>query len=201
MRLFVLLALSTLTWGASLSPARAAAPDWKPAGYQQLQQAYENKALIQRFYSAFARGDAKTMASCYHPQASFYDPVFEDLKGPEISAMWFMLTQATRGSDFRVTFRDIQADTQRGRAHWEAWYDFSATGNRVHNIIDAEFEFKDGLIYQHRDRFDLHRWSGMALGPMGTVLGGTPIVQNQIRKLAQERLKSFMAENAWVQSP
>ena len=40
---------------------------------------------------------------------------------------------------------------ETGRAHWEADYTFSSTGRKVHNVIDATFEFEGGLIRAHRD--------------------------------------------------
>ena len=45
--------------------------------------AHPNDELIQRFYSAFARGDGDTMAACYTPDARFSDPVFTDLSNPD----------------------------------------------------------------------------------------------------------------------
>ena len=35
------------------------------------------RETIERFYKAFAELDAKTMAACYAPDASFEDPVFQ----------------------------------------------------------------------------------------------------------------------------
>ena len=45
------------------------------------------------------------------------------------------------------------------------------TGRPVHNIIDAQFTFRDGLIVTHIDTFNLWRWSRMALGPKAVALG------------------------------
>ena len=88
------------------------------------------------------------------------------------------------------------ADDAAGRAHWEAWYTFSASGRKVHNIIDATFEFRDGKIVKHTDRFDLHRWAGLALGLPGTLLGWTPFLQNKIRAMAQKGLADYQRNNS-----
>jgi hypothetical protein len=130
------------------------------------------------------------MAACYHPDVSFSDPVFPDLKGSRAGAMWHMLCE--RGKDLRLEFSQVQADDQRGSAHWEAWYTFSATGRSVHNVIDAEFTFRDGLILTHRDRFDLWRWSRQALGAKGALLGWTPLVKNAVQKQADKGLAAFV---------
>lgn len=63
----------------------------------------------------------------------------------------------------------------------------------MHNVIDARFTFRDGKIIRHVDTFDLHRWSGMALGLTGKLLGWLPPVQNGIRKKALQGLDAFIA--------
>ena len=142
--------------------------------------------VINRFYTAFARRDHQTMASCYAANVEFSDPVFQNLRGAEVSGMWRMLCE--RGSDLRIEFRDV---TDRA-AHWEAWYSFSATGRKVHNVIDATFEFENGLIRCHTDRFDLYGWARQALGLKGILLGWTPLVQNAIRGQARRSLEKFL---------
>ena len=176
----------------TILPAQAAT-DWKPAGYAELQQAYTNQATINAFYEAFAHHDAAAMAKLYHPQIEFHDPVFGTLKGKEASAMWAMLLAAS--DDLKVVHSQVSATPSSGSAHWDAWYPFSLTGNRVHNKIDAQFSFKDGLIYRHTDHFDLHRWSSMALGPIGDLLGGTALVQGTVQKLARKRLDDYMGSH------
>jgi ketosteroid isomerase-like protein len=154
---------------------------------------HPNAELLRLFYDAFARRDGRAMAACYAPDATFADPVFR-LRGAEIGAMWTML--CARATDLRVEARAIAADHRTGRAHWEAWYTFGATGRPVHNEIDATFAFEDGLIASHRDVFDLWRWSRMALGRRGAVLGWTPLVRGAIRRQARKSLDAWMARSA-----
>ncbi len=142
--------------------------------------------LIIRFYSAFQRRDHAAMAACYAPDARFSDPVFPDLRGPAVAAMWRMLCE--RGTDLRIEASGIGVEGGRGWAHWEAWYSFSATGRKVHNIIEAEFVLADGLIREHRDRFSLYRWVRQALGLKGVLLGWAPPVQQAIRRQAATAL-------------
>src|SRR3954452_5439153 len=97
-----------------------------------------NEALINRFYEAFARREGETMASCYAPDAHFHDPVFQDLHGPEVGAMWQML--CGRATDLKIVHSNVHADAQTGAAHWVAHHPFS-TGLAVHNPTDATFEF------------------------------------------------------------
>lgn len=151
---------------------------------------HANAQLIEKFYRAFQKNDGAAMAACYHPDVHFSDPAFPDLHGARAGNMWKMLTG--RAKDLRIEFRDVVADDTTGSAHWEAWYTFS-TGNKVHNVIDARFEFRDGLIVRHVDRFDFGRWAGQALGFMGRLLGGTSMLQKKVQATAAKGLDEFTA--------
>ncbi len=150
----------------------------------------DNRALIERFYRAFQQRDGAAMAACYHANASFRDPVFE-LKGARVGAMWRMLT--SRGTDLRVEFGNVSAYAAGGSADWQAWYKFSATGRQVHNIINARFRFAEGLIIEHVDTFDFWRWSRQALGPIGILLGWSPLVRDKVRAQAARALDQYMS--------
>ncbi len=150
---------------------------------------HKNAELIDRFYSAFQKRDAKGMAACYHQDVEFSDNAFGPLRGDRARAMWAMLCEG--GKDLKIEFRDVRVDDRTGTAPWEAWYTFSGTGKKVHNIIDARFEFRDGLISRHVDTFDFHRWAGQALGFPGKLLGGTAFIRNKVRSMALKRLGEF----------
>ena len=151
-----------------------------------------NALLIERFYEAFRRCDGAAMSACYHADCTFSDPVFVLLKGAEVGAMWRML--CSRARDLKLEFSDVEAGNDAGRAHWEARYTFTLTGLPVHNVIEAAFSFKDGLILRHVDRFDLWRWAGQAMGVKGKLFGRLPLVQNKIRAQAMRGLEKFMTE-------
>ncbi len=129
------------------------------------------------------------MAACYHPEARFSDPAFGELRGAEIGRMWRMLTE--RGEELEVELLEHGADERSGTARWVARYPFAATGRRVVNDIQAQFRFRDGLIAEHDDRFDLRRWAAQALGPAGRILGLTPFLAPVVRRRARGQLASF----------
>jgi ketosteroid isomerase-like protein len=153
---------------------------------------HENAKIIQAFYDAFSRRDAEGMVACYADDVVFSDPVFTRLCGDEARAMWRMLCE--RGKDLRVEASGIDADDTTGRAHWEAYYTFSATGQKVHNVIDAAFEIRDGKITRHTDTFDLRRWAGMALGWKGKLFGWAPPLQSAVQKQADKGLRIYMSK-------
>ena len=146
-----------------------------------------NAELIRRFYEAFDHQDGQAMGECYAPDVHFSDPVFPDLHGPRARAMWEMLTGAP--GELRVELLDSRADDTSGSAHWRADYVFSQTGRPVVNHVRAAFRFREGLIVEHRDEFDFHRWSRQALGAPGLLLGWTPVLRSAVRKKAAARLE------------
>lgn len=154
---------------------------------------HPNATLITRLYTALAEKDGAAMGACYADDARFSDPAFQNLDAAGVRTMWAML--CSRATDLSVEVSGIEADDTHGRARWVATYTFSKTGRKVRNEIDAEYEFRDGLIVRHTDRFDLWRWAGMALGLKGTLLGWTPMVQNAIRKEAMRGLQAWRAKN------
>ena len=159
---------------------------------------HPNQSRLENFYAAFARLDADAMADCYAPDAQFDDEVFS-LRGHEqVSGMWRMLCEATQAKNrdaWKLNYRDVAADATRGQAHWEADYRFSASGRKVHNVIDGVFEFNQaGLITRHRDSFDFWAWSRQALGIPGALLGWTPFFRSQVKRQAADNLRKYLAK-------
>ena len=153
---------------------------------------HPNAELLKTFYDAFARKDTDTMRSCYADNATFSDPVFPALNGTDIGDMWTMLCE--RGKDLTLVSSGIEADDNTGKAHWEATYTFAKTGRKVHNVIDAQFQFKDGKIVSHTDHFPFYKWSRMALGMPGVLLGWTPVIANKVRSEAAKGLGQWQAK-------
>jgi hypothetical protein len=150
------------------------------------------KDLLTTFYSSFSQLDADKMISCYHDDIIFEDPAFGVLEGERAKAMWQMLCESQKGKDFKVSFSNIEANEKKGSAHWEAFYIFSKTGRKVHNKIDARFEFKDGLIIKHTDRFNLHKWARQAMGFKGLVIGRTGYFKSKLRAQTNYLLDSYI---------
>ena len=160
---------------------------------------HPNAQLIQQFYDCFQARDAAGMSACYHAKVVFSDPVFGRLQGPRAAAMWHLL--CGRAQDLALTLSNVQANSDTGSAHWEARYTFGQARRPIHNVIDAAFVFREGLILQHTDTFDLWRWSRMALGPAGLLLGWTPMLQASIRKSARRGLEAFMQKQVEAKPP
>lgn len=154
-----------------------------------------HKNLLEKFYTAFEYLDAEEMAACYHDEVIFEDPAFGMLKGNKAKNMWRMLCASQQGRNFRLTYSDVRVEDGIGYVHWEAEYVFSQTKRAVHNIIEARFEFKDGLIIKHTDHFDLYRWAKQALGPIGFLLGWTGGFQKKLNEQTNLLLEKFERKN------
>ena len=156
---------------------------------------HPNEQLIERFYAALNAHDPAPMVAAYRDDATFSDPVFPRLDAAGVRAMWTMFCTSP-GTDLRVEASGISCSDTEGRAHWDAHYTFSATKRAVVNRIDARFTFVDGRIQSHVDTFDLWRWTRMALGPAGAVLGWSPLVQGKVRTQAARALAKFQGASA-----
>ena len=88
----------------------------------------------------------------------------------EVGAMWAML--CARGKDLRVEWRDVRADDRAGRRTGSRATPTPRPGARCTTSSTPTFTFRDGRIAAHVDRFDLWRWSRMALGAKGCCSAG-----------------------------
>jgi hypothetical protein len=148
-----------------------------------------NKATIERFYAAFGECNGSAMTACYAPGAHFRDPAFGDLEGEDIGAMWRMLTG--RAKDLKIELHEHEAGEETGSAHWIARYTFS-TGRPVVNDIQASFRFgATGLIVDHVDEFDFHKWAKQALGPGGHLVALLPPLRKKARAKALAQLSAY----------
>jgi ketosteroid isomerase-like protein len=152
------------------------------------------KTLITKFYTSFNNLDAEKMCSCYHNDIVFEDPAFGILKGNRAKAMWQMLCESQKGKDFKVVVSNIKTNDDKGLAHWEAFYTFSKTGRKIHNKIDAKFEFKDGLIIKHTDNFNLHKWAKQAMGIKGVLFGGMGFFRSKLNTQINKLLDKYIEE-------
>lgn len=156
-----------------------------------------NETLITHFYTCFQNRDIKGMQDCYSDDAVFNDAVFGPLNATEVRGMWEMLIGGNK--DMVVEFsevKDVDSEAGTTTGHWDAFYTFSKTGNKVVNKIDSAFVIKDGKILEHTDSFHFHTWAKQALGLPGLLLGWTTFMQNKVRKGAAETLSSYLAKKA-----
>ena len=149
-----------------------------------------NEKTIIKFYTAFANADASAMCECYHSKIEFRDPAFGLFKENDVSQMWKMLLEKSKGN-IKIEFSEVKADEYVGSAKWKATYNFSKTNRKVVNVIQAQFQFKDGLIIRHTDYFDIWKWSKQAFGMAGYLFGWTGFFKKKIEQKALASLRRY----------
>ena len=146
-----------------------------------------NAELITKFYQSFADKNVEGMIACYHDEIQFEDPAFGKLMGEDAKKMWRVLMKRSKG-EIEITFSNVVANEKTGSANWEAKYVFSQTKRKVVNVISAQFEFKDGKIFRHKDHFDLWKWSRQALGWKGYLLGWSSFMKKKMQQQSRKLL-------------
>jgi len=150
-----------------------------------------NEELITNFYKAFQKKDYKTMQNYYSDDATFNDPVFQNLNVNQVKAMWEMF--CIKGKKLNIEYKNIKANENEGSCEWIATYQFSKTGKNVINHIYTNFNFDNGKIMNHADSFNFYKWVSQSLGLIGLLLGWTPFIRNKIQQGALKNLNDFMA--------
>jgi len=149
----------------------------------------QNEQVIFNFYTAFQNLDAETMVSHYTDSIIFEDPGFGEIRGEDAKNMWRMLCK--NAQDLNITFSITGSKGDKVTAHWDAEYTFSRTGRFVKNSIDATFTLENGKITDHRDHFNLWKWSQQALGTSGLLLGWSPFFRKKLHESTGLMLQKF----------
>ena len=153
----------------------------------------QNEQIVFDFYTAFQNLDAEKMVSHYEKSILFEDPAFGELHGEGAKNMWRMLCK--NAQDLNITFSIIGSKENKVTAHWDAEYTFSRTGKLVKNSIDATFTLQNSKIIDHRDHFDLWKWSRQALGVSGLLLGWSPFFKKKLHQSTNSMLQKFNSNN------
>ncbi|RYY55135.1 MAG: nuclear transport factor 2 family protein [Chitinophagaceae bacterium] len=150
-----------------------------------------NRAIVEQFYTAFARLDFQTMQGLYSDDAIFSDPVFLTLDASQVRAMWQMLSSGAK--DWSLSWGGIEEiDEEYITCKWVAQYTFSGTGRSVVNHVKAYMRIREGKIIEHSDAFRLSKWMGQALGWKGVLFGWTSVMKKAVQRKARRRLDSYM---------
>jgi ketosteroid isomerase-like protein len=153
----------------------------------------EARALVTRFYEAFARLDSEAMLDCLHPEITFSDPLFPNLRKGQVFEMWRMLiaSAARHPKDFKLTYEFVFLEDRKAQVHWQANYRYGGQ-RKVRNKVLATFTFWDGLIVRHVDGFNFYTWARQALGLLGVGLGWHRKFRASVQAAAAKQLSVYM---------
>ena len=150
-----------------------------------------SEALVHRWFDALARLDGEVLAACYHPSASFSDPLFADLRGARVGWRWRLLARGA--TDMRVTYDILGGDDRKALVRWRARWRLAGSGRAVANEVESTFAFWDGRIVRQVDAFDFWRWSRSSLGLAGWLLGWIPALRRAAGRRALQQLDRLAA--------
>lgn len=146
---------------------------------------------MRRWFAALERLDGDQLAACYHPSASFCDPVFPDLRGERVGWRWRML--ASGATDMHLDYDIRYGDERKAEVQWDARYRFAISGRPVRLQASSTFTFWDNRIVRQVDEFSFWRWSRASVGAAGLLLGWMPWVRTGAQRRARANLDAYIA--------
>ncbi|HEV7406516.1 MAG TPA: nuclear transport factor 2 family protein [Chthoniobacteraceae bacterium] len=151
--------------------------------------------VLTNLYTCLANHDYEGMEKCYHPDATFRDIGFTLEKRTPIRAMWHLISE----TDLRASFKIVDGEGSPSTVDLIDEYTFPPTGKRVRNPIRSVFEFKEGLIFKHRDFCDTRQWCIDAWGPLlGLLFWLLPFLQ---RALTMSQYHSWVKRHSEYAKP
>ena len=144
-------------------------------------------SVVDRLFEALRRADASVIDACYHPQISYSDSVFEDLRGARVALRWRMLLQQADG--FSLEHGLVFADERKAQVQWTA--DYRLRGKRIRVPILSTLAIWDDLIVRQVDEYNFWQYSRQAQGIPGLLLGGLEPFQKIVRRRARRDLERF----------
>ena len=154
---------------------------------------HPNVELIENFTRPSLAATMPACSRCYDPAVDFADPVFTVQANVHTPCGTCSSAEARPSRSPSTRFKPTtQVEARTGKRS----IIFRRPKRPVLNIIDAEFKFRNGKIYWHRDHFDFWKWSRQALGTSGMLLGWSPILHNRVRKTASANLDKFIVAHS-----
>ena len=142
---------------------------------------------MDRFFEALRRADTNVIDSCYHPQISYSDPLFEDLRGARVALRWRMLLK--QADSFSLEHSLVFADERKAQVQWTANYRLK--GRAISIPMLSTLAIWDDLIVRQVDEYDFWQYCRQAQGVAGVLLGGLEPYQKTIKRRARRELERF----------
>lgn len=167
---------------AAMTAAKAASPELAAAA-----------ALVARFFEAWGRLDAESLVACLHPEISFSDPMFPNLRREQVPAMWQMLiaSMALHPADFSLRHDIVFLEERKAQVHWQVRFR-NVAGRRIHHKALATLTFWDDRIVRHVDGYPFYGWARQSLGLSGKLLGWNKSYREAVQSAARKQLAVFM---------
>ena len=149
----------------------------------------QNEATIHRFFTAYQNKEYTTMQNCYSKDAVYNSPIYGLINAEHVKAMWEMICKTNEEESLH--FEKIELlDHEYTTCDWSLAYYY--TNRRINNKIKSYLRLENGLIIEHTDAFDLYKWSRMAFGLTGLLIGWSKFFQKKIQKSTRNKLSEFI---------
>ena len=149
----------------------------------------QNEATIHRFFTAYQNKEYTTMQNCYSEDAVYNNPIYGLNDTEHVKAMWEMICKTNKEESLH--FENIELlDHEYATCDWSLVYYY--TNRRINNKIKSYLRLENGLIIEHTDAFDLYKWTRMAFGLTGSLIGWSNFFQKRIQKSTRKKLSEFI---------
>ncbi len=145
-----------------------------------------SKEIAIKFYDAFSAANIDVLKQLYDKKLIFNDNIFVNLDYNETISMWSSLLVGNKNMSIKYEIKKYSE--KYVEVEWIADYLFTSTNRNVKNIILAKMEIDQGKIINHTDNFDFYKWSQMAFGITGVLIGWTSFFKNKVRTEAYNKL-------------
>lgn len=145
-----------------------------------------SKEIAIKFYDAFSVANIDVLKQLYDKKLIFNDNIFVNLDYNETISMWSSLLVGNKNMSIKYEIKKYSE--KYVEVEWIADYLFTSTNRNVKNIILAKMEIDQGKIINHKDNFDFYKWSQMAFGITGVLIGWTSFFKNKVRTEAYNKL-------------
>ena len=145
-----------------------------------------SKEIAIKFYDAFSVANIDVLKQLYDKKLIFNDNIFVNLDYNETISMWSSLLVGNKNMSIKYEIKKYSE--KYVEVEWIADYLFTSTNRNVKNIILAKMEIDQGKIINHTDNFDFYKWSQMAFGITGVLIGWTSFFKNKVRTETYNKL-------------
>jgi len=157
-----------------------------------------NQEVAAAFLSCYKKHDYAGMQRYLDPNVTFHDMAFDNIRGPDVNAMWhwFCVPHPPRKEPVEVPSFEILGE-QAGVVSARYRVQYLYGGKRpVDYVIQASFTVRDGKIVKHRDVSSISQFAfaRMALGYPICLLAPTPLFGWLVRSEAGKKLQQFKRE-------
>jgi hypothetical protein len=137
-------------------------------------------SVVERFFLAYSKADPVLMSACLHPQISYSDPLFPDLRGVRVGLRWHW--QLRHATDFKLQKQIIFLDERKAQLKLDIAYLWHRRA--VHHQVLSTLTIWDDMIVRHVDEYPYWQYAKQAQGLAGYVFGGFGWAQSVVQRRA-----------------